>query len=153
MIIKKTNKKSLSLTLKPNKSSSINENFIFFGFLSVICLTFAIGFFILGATLILPFAGLEIIVLISVLKVNRDWVNQSEKIYLDKFYLKLKKGSNEITLDRFLSKFSVTDQKTKKRLFVTSGDKKIEIGSFLNDEDKDKLISILKKKVKEINFS
>lgn len=153
MIIKKTNKKSLSLTLKPNKSSSINENFIFFGFLSVICLTFAIGFFILGATLILPFAGLEIIVLISVLKVNRDWVNQSEKIYLDKFYLKLKKGSNEITLDRFLSKFSVTDQKTKKRLFVTSGDKKIEIGSFLNDEDKDKLISLLKKKVNELNFS
>ena len=153
MIIKKTNKKSLSLTLKPNKSSSINENFIFFGFLSVICLTFAIGFFILGATLILPFAGLEIIVLISVLKVNRDWVNQSEKIYLDKLYLKLKKGSNEITLDRFLSKFSVTDQKTKKRLFVTSGDKKIEIGSFLNDEDKDKLISLLKKKVNELNFS
>ena len=153
MIIKKANKDSLSLTLKPNKSSSINENFIFFGFLSVICLTFAIGFFILGATLILPFAGLEIIVLISVLKVNRDWVNQSEKIYLDKLYLKLKKGSNEITLDRFLSKFSVTDQKTKKRLFVTSGDKKIEIGSFLNDEDKDKLISLLKKKVNELNFS
>ena len=153
MIIKKTNKKSLSLTLKPNKSSSINENFIFFGFLSVICLTFAIGFFILGATLILPFAGLEIIVLISVLKVNRDWVNQSEKIYLDKLYLKLKKGSNEITFDRFLSKFSVSDQKTKKRLFVTSGDKKIEIGSFLNDEDKDKLISLLKKKVNELNFS
>ena len=153
MIIKKTNKKSLSLTLKPNKSSSINENFIFFGFLSVICLTFAIGFFILGATLILPFAGLEIIVLISVLKVNRDWINQSEKIYLDKLYLKLKKGSNEITLDRFLSKFSVTDQKTKKRLFVTSGDKKIEIGSFLNEEDKDKLISLLKKKVNELNFS
>ena len=153
MIIKKTNKDSLSLTLKPNKSSSINENFIFFGFLSIICLTFAIGFFILGATLILPFAGLEIIVLISVLKVNRDWVNQSEKIYLDKLYLKLKKGSNEITLDRFLSKFSVTDQKTKKRLFVTSGDKKIEIGSFLNEEDKDKLISLLKKKEAELNFS
>ena len=153
MIIKKTNNDSLSLTLKPYKSSSINENFIFFGFLSVICLTFAIGFFILGATLILPFAGLEIIVLISVLKVNRDWVNQSEKIYLDKLYLKLKKGSNEITLDRFLSKFSVTDQKTKKRLFVTSGDKKIEIGSFLNEEDKDKLISLLKKKVDELNFS
>ena len=101
----------------------------------------------------MPFAGLEIIVLISVLKVNRYWVNQSEKIYLDKLYLKLKKGSNEITFDRFLSKFSVTDQKTKKRLFVTSGDKKIEIGSFLNDEDKDKLISLLKKKVNELNFS
>jgi uncharacterized membrane protein len=153
MIIKKTNKDYLSLTLKPNKSSSINENFIFFGFLSILCLTFAIGFFILGATMILPFAGLEIIVLISVLKVNRDWLNQSEKIRLDKLYVKLKKGNKQITLDRFLSKFSVVDHKTKKRLFITSGDQKIEIGSFLNEEDKEKLISLLKKKVNELNFS
>ena len=152
MIIKKTNKDYLSLTLKPNKSSSINENFIFFGFLSILCLTFAIGFFILGATMILPFAGLEIIVLISVLKVNRDWLNQSEKIRLDKLYVKLKKGNKQITLDRFLSKFSIVDHKTKKRLFITSGDQKIEIGSFLNEEDKDKLISLLKKKVNELNF-
>jgi uncharacterized membrane protein len=141
------------LTLKPNKSSSINENFIFFGFLSILCLTFAIGFFILGATMILPFAGLEIIVLISVLKVNRDWLNQSEKIRLDKLYVKLKKGNKQITLDRFLSKFSIVDHKTKKRLFITSGDQKIEIGSFLNEEDKEKLISLLKKKVNELNFS
>ena len=153
MIIKKTNKDYLSLTLKPNKSSSINENFIFFGFLSILCLTFAIGFFILGATMILPFAGLEIIVLISVLKVNRDWLNQSEKIRLDKLYVKLKKGNKQITLDRFLSKFSVVDHKTKKRLFITSGDQKIEIGSFLNEEDKERLISLLKKKVNELNFS
>lgn len=103
--------------------------------------------------MILPFAGLEIIVLFSVLKVNRDWLNQSEKIHLDKLYVKLKEGSKQITLDRFLSKFSVVDQKTKKRLFITSGDKKIEIGSFLNEEDKDKLISLLKEKVKELNFS
>ena len=153
MIIKKTNKDYLSLTLRPNKSSSINENFIFFGFLSILCLTFAIGFFILGATMILPFAGLEIIVLISVLKVNRDWLNQSEKIRLDKLYVKLKKGNKQITLDRFLSKFSVVDHKTKKRLFITSGDQKIEIGSFLNEEDKERLISLLKKKVNELNFS
>ena len=153
MIVKKTNKDCLSLTLRPNKSSSINENFIFFGFLSVVCLTFAIGFFILGATMILPFAGLEIIVLISVLKVNRDWLNQSEKIRLDKLYVKLKKGNKQITLDRFLSKFSIVDHKTKKRLFITSGDQKIEIGSFLNEEDKEKLISLLKKKVNELNFS
>jgi uncharacterized membrane protein len=103
--------------------------------------------------MILPFAGLEIIVLISVLKINRDWLNQSEKIHLDKLYVKLKKGNKQITLDRFLSKFSVVDHKTKKRLFITSGDQKIEIGSFLNEEDKEKLISLLKKKVNELNFS
>jgi len=153
MIIKKTNKDSLSLILKPNKSSSVSQNFIFFGFLSLLCLTFGIGFFILGATMILPFAGLEIIALIAVLRINRNWVNQSEEIYLDKLFVKFKKGRNEFAFDRFLSKFSVVDYKTKKRLFITSGNQKLEIGSFLNEDDVEELIDLLKNKVSELNFS
>ena len=153
MITTKSNKNYISLALKPNKSSSIGQNFIFFGFLSVLCLTFAIGFFILGATMILPFAGLEVLVLISVLKLNRDWLNQSENLYLDKLYVKYKKGKNEMVFDRFLSKFSVVDLKTTKKVFITTGEKKIEIGSFLNEEDKDKLIDLLKAKVRKLNLS
>ena len=84
MIKKSITKDALSLTLTPNKSSTVQQNLIFFGFLSVICMTFAIGFFVLGATMILPFAGLEILILFLVLKANRNWLNQSEKIELDK---------------------------------------------------------------------
>ena len=87
MIKKKITKNTLSLTLTPNKSSTVQQNLIFFGFLSVICMTFAIGFFVLGATMILPFAGLEILILFLVLKANRNWLNQSEKIELDKLCL------------------------------------------------------------------
>jgi len=58
---------SLSIDLAPNKSSSISENLVFFGFLSLICLTFGIGFFFIGATMILPFAGLEVLALILIL--------------------------------------------------------------------------------------
>ena len=123
MIKKKITKNTLSLTLTPNKSSTVQQNLIFFGFISVICMTFAIGFFVLGATMILPFAGLEIIILFLVLKANRNWLNQSEKIELDKLYVKLKKGKNDLIFDRFLSKFSIVDHKTKKRIFITS-DKK-----------------------------
>ena len=153
MITTKSNKNYISLVLKPNKSSSISQNFVFFGFLCVLCLTFAIGFFILGATMILPFAGLEVLVLISVLKLNRDWLNQSENLYLDKLYVKYKKGKNEMVFDRFLSKFSVVDLKTTKKVFITTGEKNIEIGSFLNEEDKDKLIDLLKAKVGKLNLS
>ena len=109
MIKKKITKNTLSLTLTPNKSSTVQQNLIFFGFLSVICMTFAIGFFVLGATMILPFAGLEILILFLVLKANRNWLNQSEKIELDKLYVKLKKGKNDLIFDRFLSKFSIVD--------------------------------------------
>ena len=153
MIKKKITKNTLSLTLTPNKSSTVQQNLIFFGFLSVICMTFAIGFFVLGATMILPFAGLEILILFLVLKANRNWLNQSEKIELDKLYVKLKKGKNDLIFDRFLSKFSIVDHKTKKRIFITSDKKKVEIGSFLNEEEIEELIALLKKKVQDLNFS
>ena len=153
MIKKKITKNTLSLTLTPNKSSTVQQNLIFFGFLSVICMTFAIGFFVLGATMILPFAGLEILILFLVLKANRNWLNQSEKIELDRLYVKLKKGKNDLIFDRFLSKFSIVDHKTKKRIFITSDKKKVEIGSFLNEEEIEELITLLKKKVQDLNFS
>ena len=153
MIKKRITKDALSLTLTPNKSSTVQQNLIFFGFLSVLCLTFAIGFFVLGATMILPFAGLEIMLLFIILKVNRNWLNQSEKIYLDKLFVKLEKGKNDITFDRFLSKFSVVDHKTKKRIFITGNNQKVEIGSFLNEEEIEELIALLKKKVQDLNFS
>ena len=153
MIKKKITKNTLSLTLTPNKSSTVQQNLIFFGFLSVICMTFAIGFFVLGATMILPFAGLEILILFLVLKANRNWLNQSEKIELDKLYVKLKKGKNDLIFDRFLSKFSIVDHKTKKRIFITSDKKKVEIGSFLNEEEIEELITLLKQKVQDLNFS
>ena len=153
MIKKKITKNTLSLTLTPNKSSTLQQNLIFFGFLSVICMTFAVGFFVLGATMILPFAGLEILILFLVLKANRNWLNQSEKIELDKLYVKLKKGKNDLIFDRFLSKFSIVDHKTKKRIFITSDKKKVEIGSFLNEEEIEELITLLKKKVQDLNFS
>ena len=153
MIKKRITKDALSLTLSPNKSSTVQQNLIFFGFLSVLCLTFAIGFFVLGATMILPFAGLEIVLLFIILRVNRNWLNQSEKIYLDKLYVKLEKGKNDITFDRFLSKFSIVDHKTKKRIFITGNNQKVEIGSFLNEEEIEELIVLLKKKVQDLNFS
>jgi uncharacterized membrane protein len=153
MIKKRITKDALSLTLSPNKSSTVQQNLIFFGFLSVLCLTFAIGFFVLGATMILPFAGLEIMLLFIILRVNRNWLNQSEKIYLDKLYVKLEKGKNDITFDRFLSKFSIVDHKTKKRIFITGNNQKVEIGSFLNEEEIEELIVLLKKKVQDLNFS
>ena len=153
MIKKRITKDSLLLTLTPNKSSTVQQNIIFFGFLSVLCITFGIGFFVLGATMILPFAGLEIMLLFIILRVNRNWLNQSEKIYLDKLFVKLEKGKNDITFDRFLSKFSVVDHKTKKRIFITGNNRKVEIGSFLNEEEIEELIALLKKKVQDLNFS
>ena len=144
---------SLSIDLAPNKSSSINENLVFFGFLSLICLTFGIGFFFIGATMILPFAGLEVLALILILRINRKWLNQKQALHLDKLYVKIEKDDKKMIFDRFLSKFLVEQNNSKKVLYLKSNNEKIEIGSFLNEEEKEELINLLKKKVSDLNFS
>ena len=149
----KTKGDSLYIDLAPNKSSSINENLVFFGFLSLICLTFGIGFFFIGATMILPFAGLEVLALILILRANRKWLNQKQALYLDKLYVELEEDDKKITFDRFLSKFLIEENNSKKELFIKSNNQKIEIGSFLNQEEKEQLIELLKKKVSDLNFS
>ena len=144
---------SVSVDLAPNKSSSINENLVFFGFLSLICLTFGIGFFFIGATMILPFAGLEVLALILILRINRKWLNQKQALHLDKLYVKIEKDDKKMIFDRFLSKFLVEQNNSKKVLYLKSNNEKIEIGSFLNEEEKEELINLLKKKVSDLNFS
>ena len=144
---------TLSIDLAPNKSSSINENLVFFGFLSLICLTFGIGFFFIGATMILPFAGLEVLALILILRINRKWLNQKQALHLDKLYVKIEKDDKKMIFDRFLSKFLIEENNSKKELFIKSNNQKIEIGSFLNQEEKEQLIELLKKKVSDLNFS
>ena len=144
---------SLSIDLAPNKSSSINQNLVFFGFLSLLCLTFGIGFFFVGATMILPFAGLEVLALILILRINRKWLNQKQTLHLDKLYVKIEKDDKEMIFDRFLSKFLVEENNSKKLLYLKSSNERIEIGSFLNEEEKEELINLLKKKVADLNFS
>ena len=144
---------SLSIDLAPNKSSSINENLVFFGFLSLICLTFGIGFFFIVATMLLPFAGLEVLALILILRINRKWLNQKQALHLDKLYVKIEKDDKKMIFDRFLSKFLVEQNNSKKVLYLKSNNEKIEIGSFLNEEEKEELINLLKKKVSDLNFS
>ena len=144
---------SVSVDLAPNKSSSINENLVFFGFLSLVCLTFGIGFFFIGATMILPFAGLEVLALILIIRINRKWLNQKQVLYLDKLYVKIEKDEKKMIFDRFLSKFFVEKNNSKKVIYLKSSNQKIEIGSFLNEEEKEELIDLLKKKVSDLNFS
>ena len=144
---------SVSVDLAPNKSSSINENLVFFGFLSLVCLTFGIGFFFIGATMILPFAGLEVLALILNIRINRKWVNQKQVLYLDKLYVKIEKDDKKMIFDRFLSKFFIEKNNSKKVIYLKSSNQKIEIGSFLNEEEKEELIDLLKKKVSDLNFS
>ena len=141
------------IELRPNKSSSLRQNVLFFGMLSLICITFGVGFFIVGAPLILPFAGLEILALITIIKLNRDWSNQLQILAIDKLHVKIKNNKRKKIYDRFLSKFLIKEKNGAKVILLQSHKEQIEIGRFLTADEKDELIAILKRKVHELNFS
>lgn len=145
----------LLLTLKPNNSSTVTNNIIFFGLLGLLCITFGIGFFFVGAVMILPFAGLEIIALFLVLRINRSWVNQSQTLIIDKLYVYFGTSEKKDYLkkyDRFHSKFVIEEDQNKK-IYLVHKKEKLPIGSFLNEEEVEDLIQCLKSKVQELNTS
>ena len=141
------------IELRPNKSSSLRQNVLFFGMLSLICITFGVGFFIVGAPLILPFAGLEILALITIIKLNRVWSNQLQTLAIDKLHVKITNNKRKKIYDRFLSKFLIQEKNGAKVILLQSHKEQIEIGRFLTADEKDELIAILKRKVHELNFS
>ncbi len=103
--------------------------------------------------MILPFAGLEVLALILILRINRNWLNQKQVICLDKLYVKIIKDNKEMVFDRFLSKFLIEENNSKKSIYLKCNEEKIEIGSFLNEDEKKELIDVLKKKVSNLNIS
>ena len=151
-MLKKTEKGDKTiLKISPNNSSSVQQNILFFGGLGLICLTFGIGFFVVGAPMILPFAGLEVIVLVIVLVINRSWTNQEEQLEIDPLFVffKSKQTNNKkIKFDRFHSKFLINK---KNSISLICKNKKLRIGKFLNEEDLEELAAIVRSKVKELN--
>ena len=153
MLTTKNKNDKFYIELRPNKSSSLRQNVLFFGMLSLICITFGVGFFIVGAPLILPFAGLEILALITIIKLNRDWSNQLQILAIDKLHIKITNNKRKKIYDRFLSKFLIQEKNGVKVILLQSHKEQIEIGRFLTADEKDELIAILKRKVHELNFS
>ena len=153
MLTTKNKNDKFYIELRPNKSSSLRQNLLFFGMLSLICITFGVGFFIVGAPLILPFAGLEILALITIIKLNRDWSNQLQTLTINKLHVKITNNKRKKIYDRFLSKFLIQEKNGAKVILLQSHKEQIEIGRFLTADEKDELIAILKRKVHELNFS
>ena len=78
--------------LQPNRSATWRQACFFFGGLSLLCLLIAVAFSLLGAWLILPFAGLEVLVLFTAVWLVHHHLMNQEVITLRKDYLILESG-------------------------------------------------------------
>ena len=113
-------------------------------------------FFLLGATLILPFAGLEILILVTAFYMNFNWSKQRQKIFLSDELVLIQKGIKKIeySWQEFRTFTSVQVNKSSDeitKLSFRSKGKDIEIGEFLNQEDKKLLQKEMNILVDELN--
>ena len=154
--IKETTENNFLIEISPNYSLRGWNRILFLGSLAFICLSIGIFFLIMGAVLILPFAGLEVILVFTCFYLSFRWSQQKEIIYISNEKVKLEKGRlfKEKTWEEFRS-FVVLevekDQYNSDKFFFQSKGKRFYFGSFLNDEDKLILKNELKRIINKLN--
>ena len=145
------------ILLRPNQSTDWKSSIIFISIIAFTCLTIGIGFAFAGAMMILPFAGLEVIFVgICVYLVMKETYKQ-EVITLTQEKLKIEKGGGRI--DQVWEYFRMWSFVSVERpqhpwypahIVVTSKGERVPIGDFLNEDEKEELVSNLERKIQEL---
>lgn len=151
VIVKTINEDSYLIDISPNSSLNGLARLVFLLSISLVCIGIATVFFFLGAVLILPFAGLEIIILLTAFYLNFNWSRQRQKIFISQDLVLIQKGRKKIEYSwqefRTFTSFLVdknSDEITK--LCFRSKGIDVEVAEFLNQDDK----KILQKEISEI---
>ncbi|MBT3852271.1 MAG: DUF2244 domain-containing protein, partial [Gammaproteobacteria bacterium] len=139
--IQETTENNFLIEISPNYSLRGWSRIIFLSSLTFICLIIGVFFLIMGAGLILPFAGLEVIIVLTCFYLSFRWSQQRELIFITNEKIKLEKGRliKEQSWEEFRS-FVVleveTDMYDAQNFCFQSKGKKFYFGSFLNEDDK-----------------
>ena len=136
------------ILIKPNQSISWKSGLVFVLVIAFTCLSIGLGFAYVGATLILPFAGLEVIFvgICTYLVLNKT--SQQEVITLSKDKLIIEKGAYR--LKKVWEYFRLWSYITVERpqhpwypahIVVTSKGERVPLGDFLTEQEKEELVS------------
>lgn len=154
--VQKITSDSFLINIKPNSSLTGSARPIFILSIALVCLGIATVFYFVGATLILPFAGLEISILLFAFYLNFRWSGKREKIFLSKDKVLVEKGIHKAEYRweefRTFTSFIVTKDINKVlKLSFRSKGKDVDIGSFLNEKDKKTLREEISKIIDTLN--
>ena len=154
--IQETIENNFLIEVTPNSSLVGRGRLIFLGSLSFICLFIGVFFFFMGAVLILPFAGLEVAVVLFCFYLSFRWSQQRELIFLSNERVKLERGRliREFTWEEFriFVIFNVDlDERENRHFSFKSKGKKVSFGEFLNADDKLELQQELKRIITKLN--
>ena len=153
---KKSNSNYL-ITLSPNSSLTGIYRIIFLASISFICVGIATVFYFFGAYLILPFAGIEIAILLIAFYLSFKWSSRKELIYISQEVVKIEKGIHkaEYLWEEFrtFTSFQIAKDANKSlRLSFRSKGDDVIVGDFLNEDDKNILINEIRNIIDELNL-
>ncbi len=144
------------VTLRPNSSLSWGGNVALVGSLTLLAILIGGSFAMLGAWVILPFSGLEILLLFSCLYTFARHNASQEVITFSDDKVRIERGTREPAQEwifpRVWSSFHVEKPESNWATPVISIRNQgniLELGSFLNRRDKIKLVNTLKRIVND----
>ena len=145
------------ILLRPHQSSDWKSSLIFISIIAFTCLTIGIGFALAGATMILPFAGLEILFVATCVYLVMKQTYKQEVITLTKEKLTIAKGAGKIDQEweyfRMWSFISVERPEHPwypAHIIVSSKGERVPIGDFLNEDEKEELVKNLERIIQEL---
>ncbi|MEY3862919.1 MAG: hypothetical protein RIR60_1285 [Pseudomonadota bacterium] len=147
---------------RPNNSLSVEDSVKLLAALAGIALVVALGFFHIGAWLVLPFAGLEIVAFAYAFHTVYLHADDFESITIENDRVVVEKRNvKEVTttvFQRYWAQVNVRDvamikgSNGKSGLFISSHGNEVEFGrNFINDEQRSQLARDLRQKLRNIN--
>lgn len=140
-----------TIVLRPNNSSSWQFNMVIVSSLAFIAFCISTFFALQGIWLVFPFAGLEVSALLICLYLRLRANTRIEVITFDESTVIIERGcyhaEKSWKYHRLWTKILVKQPGThgrQKQIFIRSHGKELELGSFLNKQDKDILVQNLK---------
>ncbi|MFL2734391.1 MAG: DUF2244 domain-containing protein [Gammaproteobacteria bacterium] len=156
MVITEQTNNGYRLSLMPNSSISWQGSMLFLFLISLPITIIGVTFFFYGAPLILPFAGLEILIVGSALYVVFNKSLKKEVITLTKEKLTIEKGKyRPDSISEFIREWSyVFVEKPSHhwypiKIVISSQGEKIAVGDFLTEEEKKEFVSSLEEIISE----
>lgn len=140
------------IILRPNHSWTWRYNLYLLCTLTAVSSVVSLGFLLAGAWLILPFSILELTVLAGCMYYCTRQCNQQEVITVSEDAVQIEQGRKQadvvIHYQRLWAKYLVSPPHHpwgSPRIAIRSHNRESELGAFLNQEDKQKLIAALKR--------
>ena len=148
---------SFRVSITPNRSISWRGNLIFVFLVSVPLTIIALGFLYVGAPIILPFAGLEILLVLTALYFVFKDANRKEiltftpeKLIIEKGRLRPETTTEFVREGAYVFVEKATHPWYPLHIVISSKGERVPIGDFLTEEDKKILIEKMDEIIQEL---